>query len=637
MQILNIKTQTERAGTIDEPAIGMPSDAREPVFIDVLSEHQQRQDKAGKTLDAAKIAMGTDKPETPEQVADGEEWHDFLQHVHDGEASSETLKTASKHEDTAPSVGFGDEPVGIVGAPQASDNHWTVADIEQVIGAIESQGITLSEEEVGKLQALVATPKQSETGILEQITQQLEQALPQHAKSTIESFITLPEDTQPGLTLVGTKRELTEALQEGKAPEYQGEKINDAETLRAWLIDNKLLPADNTAEIPEDVVRSITQGDFSLLKGWLAEQGDMPTDNILPIDTGEIKIADLAVDGKGGIQNKEDFQAWLAAQNLPANVRAAAMALFEQGHSIFQAAQSTQSESVQAAFSRFVSGLQETLVQHTNPQQLSVQLEQMKHQLEAVKINANQPAVTENKVLQAFTAAAQDLKSIVQEIQRSDTLPMQPKEAPMARLVESVGVSPSGADTNTQSSTAPMFQMQQQPTQASPTVARPVAAAGQPVESMFEQARQQQQYIDLFSPRAATQLKDQVAVMFNNRNQFAEMRLDPPELGRLNIRLQMNGEQQAAVTFVVHSPQAREAVEQALSRLRDMLQEQGIQLTDANVREENAQHANEGQKQAQRNGQRNANNGDTDQVLEENEHVRQANLNVPEGRIDYYV
>ncbi|WP_113908313.1 flagellar hook-length control protein FliK [Aliidiomarina celeris] len=173
-----------------------------------------------------------------------------------------------------------------------------------------------------------------------------------------------------------------------------------------------------------------------------------------------------------------------------------------------------------------------------------------------------------------------------------------------------------------------------------PVSAQASAATAVP-DTPFEQARQTQQYIELFSPQAPRQLRDQVAVMYNNRHQFAEMRLDPPELGRLQIRVQFNSEQQASVTFTVNSPQAREAVEQAMPRLREMLEEQGIKMADANVREENQQQAQAQQGYQQSgSGSQNGNQGSglgADQELAgELEALQQQFIDVENGRVDFY-
>ncbi len=63
----------------------------------------------------------------------------------------------------------------------------------------------------------------------------------------------------------------------------------------------------------------------------------------------------------------------------------------------------------------------------------------------------------------------------------------------------------------------------------------------------------------------------------------AELRLDPPHLGNLSVRIAMSDDQ-AQVMFQAQNPAAREALESALPRLREMFAEHGLQLGDADVR-----------------------------------------------------
>lgn len=62
----------------------------------------------------------------------------------------------------------------------------------------------------------------------------------------------------------------------------------------------------------------------------------------------------------------------------------------------------------------------------------------------------------------------------------------------------------------------------------------------------------------------------------------AELILTPPNLGKLGVSIQMSGEQTTA-HFVTSSAAAREALEQALPRLREALQQAGITLGDTSV------------------------------------------------------
>ncbi len=67
-------------------------------------------------------------------------------------------------------------------------------------------------------------------------------------------------------------------------------------------------------------------------------------------------------------------------------------------------------------------------------------------------------------------------------------------------------------------------------------------------------------------------------------SQHATLRLNPPHLGSVEVRLTVSPQDgQASVSFHVQHPDAREAIQAALPRLREMMAEAGIQLTDAQV------------------------------------------------------
>src|SRR5690606_36500412 len=62
----------------------------------------------------------------------------------------------------------------------------------------------------------------------------------------------------------------------------------------------------------------------------------------------------------------------------------------------------------------------------------------------------------------------------------------------------------------------------------------------------------------------------------------AELRLDPPELGPVQVRVSMHNDQ-VNVTFNRNQIAVREALDQGAQRLRDMFAEQGLNLGDVNV------------------------------------------------------
>lgn len=66
------------------------------------------------------------------------------------------------------------------------------------------------------------------------------------------------------------------------------------------------------------------------------------------------------------------------------------------------------------------------------------------------------------------------------------------------------------------------------------------------------------------------------------QDQTAELHLNPPRLGPLDVVLKISGDQATALFTSPHAS-VREAIEQALPRLRDMLAENGIALGNATV------------------------------------------------------
>ncbi|WP_448249292.1 flagellar hook-length control protein FliK [Thalassotalea agariperforans] len=83
-------------------------------------------------------------------------------------------------------------------------------------------------------------------------------------------------------------------------------------------------------------------------------------------------------------------------------------------------------------------------------------------------------------------------------------------------------------------------------------------------------------------------VKDKVLVMINQKLQQVDIKLDPPELGNVQVRVNLQGDA-ATVNFVVQNPQAKEALEQHMGKLREMLNESGVDVGEANVEQQNQQ------------------------------------------------
>lgn len=77
--------------------------------------------------------------------------------------------------------------------------------------------------------------------------------------------------------------------------------------------------------------------------------------------------------------------------------------------------------------------------------------------------------------------------------------------------------------------------------------------------------------------------------MVNQNIQQADLRLNPPQLGSLEVRITVQNDQ-THVSFTVHHSHAREAIEDAIPRLREMFSAGGLTLGDVNVSQQPAQH-----------------------------------------------
>jgi len=89
------------------------------------------------------------------------------------------------------------------------------------------------------------------------------------------------------------------------------------------------------------------------------------------------------------------------------------------------------------------------------------------------------------------------------------------------------------------------------------------------------------------TPRVGTPAWDQalgqkVVWMVAGEQQSASLTLNPPDLGPLQVVLNVSNSQ-ANATFIAAQPEVRQALEAAMPKLRDMLGEAGIQLEQSSV------------------------------------------------------
>lgn len=130
----------------------------------------------------------------------------------------------------------------------------------------------------------------------------------------------------------------------------------------------------------------------------------------------------------------------------------------------------------------------------------------------------------------------------------------------------------------------------------------------------------------LTEPAAAQQLKDRVMVQIQQKLQTAEVQLHPEDLGSIQIKLNLQ-QDQLSVQFVVQQSAAKEALEQQMPKLRDLLEQQGIALSEGQVEQRQS-----GNQQEQRQGRSGQTAGDETDLMV----TQTVQMKVSDRMVDFY-
>lgn len=124
-------------------------------------------------------------------------------------------------------------------------------------------------------------------------------------------------------------------------------------------------------------------------------------------------------------------------------------------------------------------------------------------------------------------------------------------------------------------------------------------------------------------------IAEQTAKLAAQSIQTAEIQMDPPELGPLTVKIHVQNDQ-ATVNFNSSHAVVRDALEQTMARLREMLSEQGMDLVDSGVSDFSQQGQGESEQQAS------YGEGGVDEVDEKSELNAAPTYTLNSG-IDYFV
>ncbi|MDI9818398.1 MULTISPECIES: flagellar hook-length control protein FliK [unclassified Legionella] len=126
------------------------------------------------------------------------------------------------------------------------------------------------------------------------------------------------------------------------------------------------------------------------------------------------------------------------------------------------------------------------------------------------------------------------------------------------------------------------------------------------------------------------QFNQQIVWLGQQKIKTAIIKLNPQELGPLEVNIKMVKDT-ANLNITAHTMQVRDLIEQALPRLREMMMEQGVTLSQVNVESNNNQH--QGHYQPRENWSVSPDEGREDAVVTS---LDGAKINNTKGIIDYF-
>lgn len=98
--------------------------------------------------------------------------------------------------------------------------------------------------------------------------------------------------------------------------------------------------------------------------------------------------------------------------------------------------------------------------------------------------------------------------------------------------------------------------------------------------------------VPLQDPAWGDALNERVTFMSGKDIRNAEIRLNPAELGPIRVHLSVD-DRGTSVSFTAHHAHTRDAIEQALPRLRELFNDQGLSLGQASVSDHGVHHGHE--------------------------------------------
>ncbi|MDG9924801.1 MULTISPECIES: flagellar hook-length control protein FliK [unclassified Pseudomonas] len=146
------------------------------------------------------------------------------------------------------------------------------------------------------------------------------------------------------------------------------------------------------------------------------------------------------------------------------------------------------------------------------------------------------------------------------------------------------------------------------------------------------------QPVQVNHPGMSEAVVDKVMWLSSQNLKSAEIQLDPAELGRMEVRIELNKDQAAQVTFISANANVRDQLEGQVHRLRELFAQQGMNQLDVNVSDQSMAHGSQGggEEGRRQSGGRGMGGSGDEEVLTGVSELRGPSSAAPRGLVDYY-
>lgn len=137
-------------------------------------------------------------------------------------------------------------------------------------------------------------------------------------------------------------------------------------------------------------------------------------------------------------------------------------------------------------------------------------------------------------------------------------------------------------------------------------------------------------------PGWSKELGQRMVWLVQSNIQQAQLQLNPRHLGPMEVQISVNQDQQVSITFTANNAVVKEALDSALPKLREMLDEQGLDLNDVNVADRSQQQAEQQANSKASKLHREEGTMTSDGATEQAEISHYGTMQLSDGAIDFF-